>query len=155
MFEKLTRVTDVKHEIGDMAVVYRYTAGIAGERFFLEIKENARFIGTQCVKCNVTYVPPRIYCERCFENIENAWVDVGKRGVVHTYSVAYIDENGKRLDKPIVWAFIRIANGGLIHMIDEVDPKDVKIGMVVEPAFKDKVERIGSITDIKYFKPAS
>ncbi len=39
----------------------------------------------------------------------------------------------------------------MVHLIGEVNPEKVKIGMRVKAAFKE--ERIGSILDIKYFKP--
>ena len=43
------------------------------------------------------------------------------------------------------------ADAGLVHFINEIKPEDVKIGMRVEALFKE--DRIGSILDIKYFKP--
>jgi len=43
---------------------------------------------------------------------------------------------------------------GLVHRLGEVEPEEVEIGMPVEIVLKPKEERIGSILDIKYFKPA-
>ncbi|MCI0530723.1 MAG: DNA-binding protein, partial [candidate division Zixibacteria bacterium] len=42
---------------------------------------------------------------------------------------------------------------GILHMLGEVNPKDVKIGMKVKAVWKFPREREGAITDIKYFKP--
>jgi len=52
-------------------------------------------------------------------------------------------------------AFVQLdgADGGLVHYLDEVAPEQVYIGMDVEAVFKEKAERKGSITDIKYFRP--
>ena len=137
-----------------METDYTYTLGVAGDRFFKEIKENARIMGAKCKKCGLLYVPPRLFCERCFEKLKD-WVDVGKKGVVHTYTVAHIDVDGSKLKEPTIWAVIKIdnAHGGLVHKLGETDPKNVKIGMSVEAVFKGKRERKGSILDIKYFKP--
>ncbi len=101
-----------------------------------------------------SYVPPRIYCERCFEKLEE-WIDVGTKGTVHTFTVAYVDVDGSKLKQPTIYAMIKIngTNGGLVHKIGEANPKDVKIGMQVEAVFKPKEERKGSINDIKHFKP--
>ena len=101
-------------------------------------------------------MPPRIYCERCFEKLEE-WIDVGTKGTVHTFAVAYVDVDGSKLKQPTIYAMIKIngTNGGLVHRISEANPKDVKIGMQVEAVFKPEEEREGSINDIKYFKPVT
>jgi hypothetical protein len=140
--------------MGHMEADYAYTRGIAGDRFFEEIKKNAQIMGAKCKKCGLIYVPPRLFCEQCFEKLDD-WVNVSKSGVVHTYTVAHIDIDGSKLKEPIIWAVIKIdnAHGGLVHKLGETKPEDVKIGMRVEAVFKAKKERRGSILDIKYFKP--
>jgi hypothetical protein len=154
--EKIRDLRQLRHWPGHMETDYIYTQGLAGERFFREIKENGKIVGTRCKRCNFVYMPPRIYCERCFEKLEE-WVDLGAKGVVHTFTIAYVNMDGSKLKQPIIYAMIRIndAKGGLIHKMGEVSPKDVKIGMEVEAVFKPKEERKGSINDIKYFKPIS
>jgi hypothetical protein len=152
--ERITDPREIKHWMGHMETDYVYTLGIAGEKFFKEIKENAKIMGAKCKKCGLIYVPPRLFCEQCFEKL-NDWVEVSKRGTVHTYTMAYIDVDGSKLKEPIVWAMIRIddVHGGFVHKLGEVNPQDVKIGMRVEAVFEDREKRVGSILDIKYFKP--
>jgi hypothetical protein len=152
--EKITDPHRMKHWKGDMETDYAYTLGIAGERFFMEIKENARIMGVKCGKCSLIYVPPRLFCERCFEELTE-WVEMGKTGTVHTYTIAHIGLDGSQLEEPIIWAMIKIdgAHGGLIHKLHGVKPEDVRIGMRVEAVFKDKGERTGSIRDIRFFRP--
>ncbi|MGC9346324.1 MAG: Zn-ribbon domain-containing OB-fold protein, partial [Candidatus Bathyarchaeales archaeon] len=122
---------------------------------FKEIKENGRIMGAKCPRCKIVYVPPKMYCEKCFAKLEE-WVDVGTKGVVHTFTVATIDVEGKRLEKPVIFALIKFegACGGLIHKIEETKPEKIKIGMKVEAVFKPSFERKASINDIAYFKPA-
>jgi len=152
--ERITDPREMKHWMGHMETDYTYTLGVAGERFFMEIKENARIMGAKCKKCELVYVPPRLFCERCFEKL-NEWVEVGNVGTVHTYTIAYVDADGRQLKKPIIWAMIKIdgAHGGFVHKLSEVNPEEVTIGMRVEAVFKDKEERVGSILDIRYFRP--
>lgn len=152
--EKISDTQQIRHWPGHMETDYIYTLGIAGERFFNEIKKNGKIMGAKCKKCGIVYVPPRMYCERCFEKLEQ-WLDVGKRGTVHTYTFAHIDIDGSKLKEPTIYAMIKIdgTDGGLIHKIGEADPNKVKIGMRVEAVFKPKEKREGSINDIKYFKP--
>lgn len=134
-------------------VTNRYSFGLAGERFFQEIKDNGNILGTYCANCDHTYVPGTLFCERCLDKLDE-WIDVGITGEVHSFTLLFKDYAGKDREEPIVIAFIRIADGGLIHCLDEVDLDDIYIGMIVEAVFKPKNERIGSILDIKYFKPA-
>jgi uncharacterized OB-fold protein len=133
-----------------------YTAGIAGERFFRALKDEGRILGARCVPCDVTYVPGRLYCERCFAHLDDAaWFDAGTSGSVYTFTVMHVDLDGTALQTPRVLAFIEIGetDGGLVHDLGEVDPDAITIGMAVEAVFKPSGERDGSITDILYFKP--
>jgi len=152
--EKITNPQHVRHWLGDMEADYVYTLGVAGEHFFKEIKENERIMAAKCPRCNIAYLPPRLYCERCFEKLKE-WIDVGIRGEIYTYTVVYYNEDGEKLKDPVIYAFIKFekAYGGIIHKLGETSPEDVEIGMPVTAVFKPKNERKGSINDIKYFKP--
>jgi len=152
--EKLRDLREIRHWPGHMETDYIYTLGIAGERFFQEIKKNGKIMGAKCRRCGIVYVPPRMYCERCFAKLQE-WVRVSSRGTVYTYTVAHIDLNGAKLKEPTIYAMIKIdgTDGGLIHKLEGVDPREVKIGMKVEAVFKPKEKREGSINDIRYFKP--
>jgi uncharacterized OB-fold protein len=140
---------------GTMPITSRYTAGIAGERFFREIKDNARIVGTVCEECDLVYVPARMFCERCFAELDE-WVEVPARGSVFTYTVLFRDLDDEPLDEPAVLAYVELeeSDGGLIHYLGEVDPEEIEIGMPVEAVFKDPADRVGSILDIAYFRPA-
>ncbi|MBN1954184.1 MAG: Zn-ribbon domain-containing OB-fold protein [Anaerolineae bacterium] len=139
---------------GSMPITSLYTVGIAGERFFREIMEQARLFATRCPECDVTYLPPRLYCERCFSQLDE-WVEAPATGRVHTYTTVHIDLDGNPLPEPRTIAFVRIddTDGGIVHYLGKVDPSEVYIGMGVEAVFKKKSERKGSITDIAYFRP--
>lgn len=127
----------------------RYTVGIAGQKFFEEIKNNAKIVGTKCSKCNLTYVPAKMFCERCFVDLDDYW-DVGTQGEIFTYTISKKD---KAKEQPTVIAAIKIADGIIIHLIGECSPEEVKIGQKVEAVFKSKKSRTGGILDIVYFKP--
>jgi uncharacterized OB-fold protein len=152
--EKVERITEIKAWRGEIPLYGRYTVGIAGERFFREIKDNARIMGTKCPRCGILYVPARLYCERCFSKLEE-WVEVPPRGEVHTFTILHLDLEENHLEKPQILAFVKLegADGGLVHYLGEVEPEEVYIGMRVEAVFRPKEERRGEITDIKYFRP--
>jgi uncharacterized OB-fold protein len=153
-FDKIRDPRKIRHQIGDMECDYIYTAGIAGERFYVAIRDEAKLIATRCDKCKVTYMPPRMYCDRCFNKLTN-YAEVPSTGIIESYTITYNDRDGEVLAEPIVLAFIKIdqTDGGLIHKIDDIKPESLKIGTKVGAVFEDKAKRKGVLTDIKYFKP--
>ena len=155
--ERLQKTTQVGYWEGEIPLEYVYTCGRAGEAYFRRLMEKGAFLGARCDRCQIIYVPPRIYCEKCFQRLEDSYVEVGSRGMVHTFSVLYKNLDGSVKEEPVVMAMIRLdgAYGGVVHYLGEVKPEEVQIGLVVEAVLKPKKERQGSITDIKYFKPVS
>lgn len=150
----MTNEVKTKKWDGEIPVHYLYTYGLAGENFFRAVKDKGTFVATRCTKCNVTYVPPRIYCERCFAELTN-YSDVGTKGTVETYTVCHESLEGKRLQKPEIIAGVRIdgTDGGLVHRLAGIEPGNVKIGMKVEAVFAEPAKRTGAITDILHFRP--
>ena len=153
--ERLQDTTDVGFWTGEIPLEYVYTCGRAGEIFFRNLKDKGTFLGTRCERCDVNYVPPRIYCEKCFQRLENNYKKVGSTGTVHTYTVLYKNLDGSSKKSPAILGLIRLdgTDGGMVHYLGDVDPSDVEIGLRVKAVLKPKKERIGSIHDIKFFKP--
>jgi len=138
---------------GELPVTNRYTYGLAGEKFFRTLKDECKILGTYCPHCDHTYVPAAIFCERCLAKLDE-WIDVGISGEVDTYTVLNVNLDGSLSDVPQIIAFIRFGDGGLIHRLGEIEPEQINFGMTVQAVFKPPSERIGSILDIVYFKPA-
>ena len=138
--------------LGDLPVTSRYTYGLAGESFFRAIKDEGTILGTRCSNCERTYIPAALFCERCMDQLDE-WVDVGTTGEVYAFTLLYENYDGSPREDPEIVAFVKLADGGLIHRLDEVDPEDIVIGMQVEAVFKPKAKREGSILDITHFKP--
>jgi hypothetical protein len=85
------------------------------------------------------------------------WVHLPDTGTVNTFSLCYVTWDMQYLEEPQIPAVIDIdgtrPSVGIMHMLGEVKPDDVKIGMKVQAVWKPAEEREGSILDIKYFKP--
>jgi uncharacterized OB-fold protein len=139
---------------GNLPVTSRYTAGIAGERFFRAIKDEGKILGTKCHKCQLTYVPGTSFCEKCLAKLTE-WVDVGTVGEVITFTFLYHNYDGSRREFPEAIAFIAFGDGGIIHRLGAIDQDLINIGMKVAPVYKPVEDREGSILDIVYFKPIS
>ena len=152
--EPMHRVSDLRTWRGAMPVESRYTVGPAGEQFFRALKDGGRILGTRCARCGVTYVPGRLFCERCFDELQE-WVEVGPGGAVEAVTALYLRPDGSRTEQPRLLALIRLdgADTVLLHYLDELGAGDAKIGLRVEPVFKRAEHRIGSILDILHFRP--
>jgi len=158
ILDRLDHLHRAKAIEGDLPFYSVYTVGIAGERFLRALKDDGKIMGARCAKCATTFVPGRLYCERCFAQIDAlSWFDAGTVGSVHTFTVMHIGLDGRPLARPRVVAFVEIGetNGGIVHYLGDVDPHDVFIGMNVEAVLKPSDERTGSITDILHFSPLS
>ncbi len=139
---------------------YAWDNGPALGRYLAELK-NGRIIAKKCNKCHRIMIPPRMFCELCWRPTDE-WVFVKDTGIVNTWVVSYVDWKAGRLDikggvRPITPAVIEIDGAskgmGILHLLDEVDPWKIYRGMRVKAVWKPAEERIGAITDIKYFKP--
>ncbi len=122
---------------------------------FLDGLRDERILATTCVSCGRTLVPPRAFCERCFRPTD-AWRELPAVGTVETFSICHVTWDMRPLDQPELPAVIRIegsSDGGFLHLLGEVAPDDVRIGMSVEAVWRPMDDRTGSILDIAYFRP--
>jgi hypothetical protein len=124
---------------------------------YLEGLKKGKILGVRCRSCKRIMVPPRMFCEECFRTIDE-FVPVQDTGVVNTFAICYIKTDASRQKRPQLPAVIDLLGAtkgmGILHLLGEVRPKDVKIGMKVKAVWKPARERKGDITDIMYFKPA-
>ena len=136
---------------GNLPVTSRYTYGLAGERFFRTLKDEGKIMGAYCPKCDHTYVPATVFCERCLAELTE-WADVGTVGELHTFTVLHVGYDGQPLEKPEVVGFVKFGDGGIVHRI-QADPDELIIGMPMEAVLKLEAKREGSILDIEGFRP--
>lgn len=157
-----TQISDSDIKQGKVLVVrhtpkaaYRWDSGVAIGRYLAELKQG-RIIARKCIACRRILVPPRMFCEECFRPTDS-WQFVQDTGRVNTFCRSHIRWDTVRLKKPQVAAVIDLDGAskgiGILHLMDEVLPGDVKIGMRVRAVWKAPGEREGAITDIRYFKP--
>jgi uncharacterized OB-fold protein len=152
----LDRTTDARkfrHWEGSVEADYIYTSGVAGERFFVALREEGRMLASRCTACTLDYLPPRMFCEDCFAELTE-YVDVPNAGRVAAITTAYIDRTGAKLPHPEVWAFVAFdgIRGGLVHRL-LVPPDRARAGLAVRARIKPRDVRTGTITDIEGFEP--
>lgn len=143
------------HAHYETVLKYSWTSGVAISRFLDGLKEG-KLWARKCNKCGRTLIPPRMYCEEDFVPTDE-WVRVKDTGTVNTFSISYVNNDASRRKKPILVAVVDIDGAspgmGILHLLGEVEPRKVEVGMKVEAVWKPKRKRRGAITDIAYFRP--
>lgn len=139
----------------EMGARFAWDTGIAIGAYLAGLRRG-EILGSRCLHCERTVVPPRLFCERCFRPMEG-YVKLEDRGRVNTFSLCYVTWDVKRIETPEIPAVIEIDGAdklhGIMHKLGEIDPDQIQIGMQVQAVWKPAEEREGAITDILYFKP--
>jgi len=137
---------------GYVVMPYKYSVGALASKFFIEIRDHKIISGSKCTKCNLVFVPPRSVCKKCFGKIEDL-VELSGKGTLVTYTVARYDSAVQAVKPPYAIGVIKLdgADTAITHFIGEVDFKELKAGIKMEPVFNET--RNANILDIKYFKP--
>ena len=134
---------------------YGWDTGIAIGHYLAGFRAGV-ILGGYCRHCRRTVVPPREVCEWCFEPTDG-YVRLMGTGTVNSFSLCYVTWDMQRVRQPEIPAVIEIDGAsplcGIMHMLGEVAPDKVRIGMRVQAVWKPAEEREGAVTDILYFKP--
>lgn len=153
ILKKIAKNIDDYSWKGDFPVYYLYSCGEAGEIFFKNLKEKGVFTGAKCPCCGKVYLPPRIYCEECFEEIKE-FLEVPLTGRIETFTIVQKDIDGNSLGCRKAVAFVKIDGtcGGIIGFV-LCEPEKVKTAMRVIASLKPASQRKGSMDDIAGFEP--
>lgn len=140
---------------------FAWDTGVGIGKYLAGFKDGL-IMGSLCATCNKIVVPPRTVCEWCFRPMDE-FIPLGDTGTVNTFSLCYVTWDVKRIEEPELPAVIQLDGasslepgpimGGIMHKLGEVDPQEIYIGMRVQAVWKPPAERVGSVTDILYFKP--
>jgi hypothetical protein len=134
---------------GSMPVGFRYTPGVGNLAFFEALRDRGVLVGSRCGSCDVTYLPARIFCERCLASLKPD-TGCGPEGTVESFTVAHEDVDGRQLDEPVTWALVRLDGADTVLLHRLLAP--AAIGSRVRTVLRD--DRSGSILDIEGFAPA-
>jgi len=138
---------------GKMALPNQYFAGRVGSRFIISLRDSRKILGVKCPKCKTVYVPPMEYCQKDLTKIDENWVDLGDTGVLVNYTVVNYRDAHLPRKIPYILGMIQMdgAEATLVHLVEGVDPQNVKIGMRVKVVFAGKTTN--TILDIDHFEP--
>ncbi|MBM3287038.1 MAG: Zn-ribbon domain-containing OB-fold protein [Candidatus Eisenbacteria bacterium] len=152
--EQIKKTTSLGFFEGQVPLNYKYTMGVAGERFFQTLRDKGDFIASKCPECGTMAIYPLIYCEECFAEIKD-YVSVGLTGELYSWTECSSDFKGARHEKPHLLGMVRFqgVQGGIIHRLD-VPLSEIAIGMKVIAVLRPSSQRKGSLDDIQCFKKA-
>ncbi len=134
-------------------VPYNWWAGETASKFFSALGDKKELLATKCDECGKVFIPPKKTCPVCFTENET-WVTLAPVGELVTYTIVRKQLPALPQKAPVIFGLVKLdgADTALLHMINEIDPEKVKIGMRLKAKFaKDKK---GTILDIDYFVPA-
>lgn len=154
MLERITQPDEIRYWPGDMPVEHRYTPGVAGDVFFTALRDRGVLLGSRCEACAYTYVPARLFCERCFAEL-TADTEVGPQGTLVSFTIGFVGLEGEPLDEPETFGLVRLdgADAVLLHRVLDPGDEPLEIGERVDTILRGPNEREGTILDIQGFRP--
>jgi hypothetical protein len=154
MLEKIALPDEVRRWDGEFPVRHRYTPGVAGTAFFTALRDRGVLLGSRCEMCSYTYVPARLFCERCFAELA-ADTEVGPGGELVSYTIGFVGLEGEPLADPETIGLVRLdgADSVLVHRVLDAD-EPLEIGERVEVVLRPLGDRKGTILDIEGFRSA-
>lgn len=154
MLEKIALPDEVRRWDGEFPVRHRYTPGVAGTAFFTALRDRGALLGSRCEVCSYTYVPARLFCERCFAELA-ADTEVGPGGELVSYTIGFVGLEGEPLADPETIGLVRLdgADSVLVHRVLDAD-EPLEIGERVEVVLRPLGDREGTILDIEGFRSA-
>jgi len=137
---------------GQISIPNTFTAGALGTEIFTKLRDEKKIMGMRCPACSKVFVLARSICRDFFEQMEEM-VELSDQGTVLTYTVCSQPNPVQPAETPLTYAVIQLdgADNGMVHMLGEVAPEAINVGMRVQAVFKE--ERTGNLLDIVYFKP--
>ena len=121
-------------------------------KFFIELMNNKKLLGTKCSKCGKIWMPPRINCSDCY--VPADWIEVQQTGTIEVSTIAWFTTSAFIKNVPYAMGFIKLdgTDTALLQGIfsENLVPSKIKKGKRVRAVFQK--EREGKMTDF-FFVP--
>ena len=139
---------------GHVNIQYKWVYGTALAKFYNALRTEGKIYGIKCPKCHGVQCPPKSFCGICYVECTE-YVELPNVGVLELFTTVYMEFPGQPRKPPYTYGYIKIdgSHTHIYHIIEEIEEKDIRVGMRVEPVWEDPENRKGTLYDIKYFKP--
>ena len=138
---------------GELPVGFRYTPGVGNTEFLEVLRDRGVLLGSRCESCGVTYLPARIFCERCLAELHPG-VECGPGGELVSWTKGRVGVDGEPLDEPVTIGLVRLDGADTVMMHRLLGDEPPELGHRVEVVLRPSAERVASILDIEGFRPA-
>ena len=135
------------------SIEIQHTASLP-ESAFLRGLEEGKLLGARTGQTGKVYFPPKEADPATGLELDN-FVELPDKGTVTTFAVINIPFAGQRIKPPYVAAYVLLDGADIpfLHLIQEIDATDVRMGMRVEAVWKPREQWGLGIDNIEYFRP--
>jgi uncharacterized protein len=155
--EPVSETTDdrdpIAVQVTPSSIEIHHTASLP-ESAFLRGLEEGKLLGARTGKDGKVYFPPKEADPATGLELDN-FLELPDKGTVTTFAIINIPFAGQRIKPPYVAAYVLLdgADIAFLHLIQEIDATEVRMGMRVEAVWKPREEWGLGIDNIEYFKP--
>ena len=124
------------------------------ESAYLRALHEGKLIGARTGKEGKVYFPPH-GADPATGLATTDFVELPDKGTVTTFAIINIPFAGQRIKPPYVAAYVLLDGADIpfLHLIQEIDASEVRMGMRVEAVWKPRDEWGFGIDNIEYFRP--
>jgi uncharacterized protein len=137
---------------GRMPVGFRYTPGVGNTAFLEALRDRGVLLGSRCTACALTYLPARVFCERCLADLRPD-TECGPDGELMSWTVGHVDVDDRSLEAPITLGLARLDGADTVLMHRLLGDGPFAIGQRVTTVIRPPAERVASVLDIEGFGP--
>ena len=140
-------------QVTPSSIEIQHTASLP-ESAFLRALEEGKLLGARTGKDGKVYFPPKEADPATGLELDN-FVELPDKGTVTTFAIINIPFAGQRIKPPYVAAYVLLdgADIAFLHLVQEIDASEVRMGMRVQAVWKPREEWGLGIDNIEYFKP--
>lgn len=153
VFETTDDRDPVTVQVTPSSIEIQHTASLP-ETAFLRGLEEGTLLGARSGKDGKVYFPPKEADPATGLELDN-FVELPDKGTVTTFAIINIPFAGQRIKPPYVAAYVLLdgADIAFLHLIQEIDASEVRMGLRVRAVWKPREEWGLGIDNIEYFKP--
>ncbi|MCV7021210.1 Zn-ribbon domain-containing OB-fold protein [Mycolicibacterium aichiense] len=139
--------------VSPSSIEIQHTASLP-ESAFLRGLEDGKLLGARTGSEGKVYFPPKEADPATGLELDN-FVELPDKGTVTTFAIINIPFAGQRIKPPYVAAYVLLDGADIpfLHLIQEIEVADVRMGMRVQAVWKPREEWGLGIDNIEYFKP--
>jgi uncharacterized OB-fold protein len=143
----------VKIQVTPSWIEIQHTASLPESRF-LRALEEGKLLAARTGDNGKVYFPPKEADPATGLELDQ-FLELEDKGTVTTFAIINIPFPGQRIKPPYVAAYVLLDGADIpfLHLVTEIDPADVRMGMRVQAVWKPREEWGLGIDNIDYFRP--